>query len=157
MGIRRGGIRISRSEMRIRSRGVRICRGGMRIRNGEIGFGGGRPGKGGGEGGVLIYFGDEIVVEHFGDDQQALDVDAFALEDVVEGSARTVDTAGKFGIGDALFIYFLFDQPADIDLLSRVHGTRMRFAERPTLFPGFRIPPSLPTNKGASPFSLQIK
>ena len=63
----------------------------------------------------LIF--DEVIFQHFGDEQQAFHVDVLAVEDVVEGGPGTVDFAGKFGITDAAFVHFLLDNLADVDVL----------------------------------------
>ena len=66
---------------------------------------------------VEIDFVDEVIFQHFGDEQQAFHVDVLAVEDVVEGGPGTVDLAGEFGITDAAFVHFLLDNLADVDVL----------------------------------------
>lgn len=65
---------------------------------------------------MQVDFVDEVVLQHFGDEQQALHIDVLAVEDMVEGGTGTMDLPGKFGIADAALVHFLLDELADVDV-----------------------------------------
>ena len=66
---------------------------------------------------VEIDFVDEVIFQHFGDEQQAFHIDVLAVEYVVERSAGTMNLSGEFCIADATLVHFLLDNLADVDVL----------------------------------------
>lgn len=78
---------------------------------------------------VAIDLGDEVIIEHFADEQQPLHINALALKEVIERGTGTMDATRKLGIAHSPLIDFGLNDAPNIDLFKiTIHSSLYRAA-----------------------------